>query len=256
MQGLCHHQPTQCHPSGSILRTFHCQECNVSFGSDKALSQHNRVVHRARCEVNRFVGDWRSCPVCHTKLACRANLISHLSETRIRSKFQSKTCKQMFLDTGPPVVDPSLLLRLNDTDRLARRNASRNGHTHIIANAPAVIGARGARVKMSSSKLVPTRRVSVKSRPADVPCRVLSCPHPARDAVCPRALQPASASRPGKRKHAPDRTLPNGSCIVGCAPRYRINSKTSNTHIILNHHAPPCFLRVGGDRGAAEAGSD
>ena len=124
------------------LRPFSCARCDgVAFETEKQLLAHQRAKHGLRSPVVALVGNVSTCPVCGNDFRSRLRLISHLSETRIRSKHSSSNCRLSFLATRPSEVPAGLLARLNKIDADARRTARRQGRTHEIATVPAKLSA-------------------------------------------------------------------------------------------------------------------
>ena len=152
-----------------------CVPCGLVFSSPKGYNQHMRAKHKVRSCYNRYVGDWKACPMCHTVFHSRVHLVSHLAETRIRSKHRRTTCGTEFLDSNPQEIDPAVLERLNSTDRDAKKAALARGHTHVIATTPAMQSKPNKSAvdkhRHKFQPFVPLRRLSTKS----VPCRASGC---------------------------------------------------------------------------------
>ena len=127
--------------------------------------------------------------MCDARFNARVALICHMSETRIRSKYRSCSCKDAFLNSNPIVVPAAELERLCAIDSVLRKKAFDEGHSHVIALVPAKRGRRGRhvgdfvavapsqlavnfnaagkaiRAKRGSLRLVPARRLRRKTCP-------------------------------------------------------------------------------------------
>ena len=159
-------------PSALVTTSsFVCSRCGDRFASQKALQAHSRSKHRTRSEVVARVGDIAVCPICHTNFHSRLRLITHLSESRVRSVKRGVSCRTEFLQAAFPLVDEVELGRLNDIDRRSRREARTRGHTHEIAHVPASRTLPSVLTKAIRIR----RRLSVKTT---VPAGVFSCAPP------------------------------------------------------------------------------
>ena len=95
------------------------------------MLQHQRVKHSVRNPFTEIVGDSLKCPVCKKSFANRWRVIAHLSETRQRRVGgPAELCGPRALEA--PRLDPSLALRLAESDRSARTSARRAGHSHAV----------------------------------------------------------------------------------------------------------------------------
>ena len=212
----------------TTVAAFVCIKCNASFSCQKALDQHARKKHGDQREIDKYVGDWRQCPICETVFASRVALVTHLSEKRCRSKCRTFTCGQVFVSGSPPLVPEDELLRLQLTDRAAQKSALRQRHTHVLARKPASVGKRGGAIEIPRSCLIPRKRISSKRVPvwgADFTCsmrRLLALRHgfDSRNGKCPC---PKPCSVPG------DDSL---------KPLYRLKRKTPPSEVI-HHRAQP-----------------
>ena len=115
-----------------------CDRCARSFATLKALLAHQRKKHGDTCAVNNYIGDVSICPMCLTDFHSRVRLITHLSDTRVRSKARRTSCNAMFLASKPPLVEQDVLERCTARDRCVRAQARKTGHTHEIAAIPCV----------------------------------------------------------------------------------------------------------------------
>ena len=119
---------------------FECDQCapgTAVFCSSKALQAHSRKKHGVRAAVIRYIPDTTVCPICQVEFRSRLRLITHASESRIRSKTRRIGCRDQILNGNFPPVPNDELTKLNLRDRDTRRAASRAGHSHEIARAPA-----------------------------------------------------------------------------------------------------------------------
>ena len=100
------------------------------------------------------VGDTATCHLCKTVFNSRLALVTHLSETRVRSKIRNTSCGIMFHKNPLPLLDVERANELNDRDRLLRKTAAKDGHSHHLARVPA------QRISPQASKGVPARLIS------------------------------------------------------------------------------------------------
>jgi hypothetical protein len=122
--------PPEC-PEACASRalTWSCDSCGDRFATSRALESHQRAKHGARLAIKQFVGS-ATCPSCSTDFRTRLRCIAHLSDRR-RPK-----CTQWVLSNCTP-FSPKELLRLDEVDRAARRQAQQQGRSHAIASLPA-----------------------------------------------------------------------------------------------------------------------
>jgi len=145
-----------------------CDRCARSFATLKALLAHQRKKHGDTCAVNKYIDDVSLCPVCLTDFHSRVRLITHLSDTRVRSKTRLTSCNAVFLASKPPIVQQDVLERCMARDRCVRAQASKQGHTHEIATVPCK-RTRAPRVDHTPSlvqeQMQKRRRLNKKSAP-------------------------------------------------------------------------------------------
>ena len=114
---------------GANLR---CDLCPAAgFKTAKALGQHKRVMHAARCVMNSYV-ESNQCPACGHKFADRLRVIAHLSETRQRSKNPKQSCRDKVLEGGFAQLPPDRVKELDESAKLQRRAARKAGHTRPV----------------------------------------------------------------------------------------------------------------------------
>ena len=133
----------------------------VAFETYKQLCAHQRAKHGMRNSVVPLVGDISACPICGTDFRSRLRLMTHLSETRLRSKFATTTCRQQFLAKFTEVAPEESLNILNLRDRKARRSAYRSGRSHEIAVVPAKLSVQ---CKLAKAGNRVRRRIRGKTR--------------------------------------------------------------------------------------------
>ena len=114
--------------SGRAL-AFACSDCKCMFPSARALASHRRSKHGARSEFRKFVPS-SVCPACGTYFSTRVRCLGHISDNR-RPK-----CADWLLKHGT-AVPPATLVRLDETDRVHRREAQQQGLSGPRATAPA-----------------------------------------------------------------------------------------------------------------------
>jgi hypothetical protein len=114
-----------------------------SFPTEKALKMHMRVVHKIRNIIRLYVDEAGVCPICKTDFKTRLRCIAHLSDVR------RPRCREQLLSGSHPLLTSSRLQELDEKDRMSRRSARREGHTHPLAveAARTVSGKRVGRVQ-------------------------------------------------------------------------------------------------------------
>ena len=177
------------------------------FKSAKALAQHQRILHKVKSPIPLYIDDSGICPACNVNLYCRAKVVTHACEVRYRSKTDKLRCCDVILSGVVPKIDASLFVRLEDRDRILKRNAKSSGRSHVISIKPAcrVSSAAANRrrqlppnfpnvyravkrgldstdslppPKHQRTGFVPIKRISVKSSPdslQQVPAKRLRC---------------------------------------------------------------------------------
>ena len=150
-----------------------CSICSArGFKDQKALDQHCRTRHGIRNPVVQFVGSILKCPVCSTEFHTRLRLITHLSDKRVRSKVRGVSCRDAFLRSGPEPVSPDALAELNRVNDAMRAKAMKEGHTHPICvrsalrtSACILEGLSNGSSKAFKRILLPIKRCMQKSDP-------------------------------------------------------------------------------------------
>ena len=112
--------------------TFNCADCDSSFASSKALAQHRRVAHGITSSVKHFIDDSGMCPICGTNFRSRLRVISHLSDVR------RPACRDKVLSGEVQRLDAAKLKAFQCADREALTHARKRGHSHVIAEGPAI----------------------------------------------------------------------------------------------------------------------
>ena len=84
-----------------------------------------------------FLDDSGICPVCNSNFHNRVRLLSHVSETRKRSKTNRATCRELLLRGAFPKISPDMRVAYEMKDREMRRAAQRAGRSHVLADLPA-----------------------------------------------------------------------------------------------------------------------
>ena len=124
-----------------------CSDCGASFPTNRALSCHQRVVHKKRSELKFYIAG-SQCPVCLTTFSSRSVCLNHVSDAR-RPK-----CKIAILSASFPRLEDDYIASLDKKETLLRRQVARSGHSHIIFSAPAV-SAKGRLLGVSSHGSMP-----------------------------------------------------------------------------------------------------
>ena len=82
----------------------------------------------------QYIDDPSERPVCKCDFHSRLRLISHLSETRVRSKYSGTNCRLKMLERQLVPFDRAKLEALNEKDRLLRVSARKLGRSHVVAS--------------------------------------------------------------------------------------------------------------------------
>ena len=125
-------------------------------------------------------------PIGQTEYRSRLRLLTHLSDTRVRSKVRSTSCNADFIASNPKRIDAGVLAELHKRDRMSRNAAIKLGHTHELASVPCqrsrpsvLKGVRGKQATASETVPAPSsharRRLRVKTSPSD--CEEFAMPH-------------------------------------------------------------------------------
>ena len=88
---------------------------------------HRRGVHGFRTVWRYYADEDGVCPACRSCFVTRARLIKHLADKR-RTK-----CGEKVLADRPAKLSEERVAVLDDLDRIAKREARRQGHSHAIA---------------------------------------------------------------------------------------------------------------------------
>ena len=110
----------------------HAQGMRTCFSTSKSLQSHMRAKHKTLCEFRCYVNADGKCPVCLTVFNSRIRCIAHLSDRR-RTK-----CSDIISGGQIRKLAVATVARLDLLDRESRRLAQRTGHSHPIAQGPAV----------------------------------------------------------------------------------------------------------------------
>ena len=113
-----------------------CHQCGIAFSDRKQLAAHNWAKHRVKSSFREFIGDVSECPVCGVDFRTRARLVKHLSERRVRSKYRTTTCHDVFLRSDPARVPDDSLQKLESRDASQHKQARKAGHTNVLAEMP------------------------------------------------------------------------------------------------------------------------
>jgi hypothetical protein len=104
-----------------------CDAPQPAFASLKALASHQRSKHGIRNPMRAFANVDGRCPICCTGFRTRLRLLAHLSDTR-RPK-----CRDAALAGAVQPLPAKRILELDALDKVARREAHRQGYSHPIA---------------------------------------------------------------------------------------------------------------------------
>ena len=102
----------------------HCAHCGKRFFSEKALAQHQRVVHGDRSFWRRFVGQNAQCPWCRTILSTRLRAIAHVADHR-----RNLACRRACAEGLVKPLTERTAQKLDAADSAARAEARRKGAT-------------------------------------------------------------------------------------------------------------------------------
>eukprot|EP00973_Karenia_brevis_P007924 1074663-Karenia_brevis.AAC.1 len=113
---------------------FYCELCPMphpAFKSNKALMSHKRVCHGCRSEMRFYATSSGVCPACGTCFNTRLRLLAHLVDSR------RDRCRNLILHGNFDRIPDVEVQRLDNLDKISRRDARRAGHTHELATCPA-----------------------------------------------------------------------------------------------------------------------
>ena len=127
-------------PSGlRSVNTYICIICTVgidgtrpSFASQRALESHQRAKHKKLSDLRFYVGADGKYPVCKTTFNSRIRCLAHLSDRR------RTACSDQIKAGSFRKIAATRVAQLDIEDRTARREAQRAGHSHLIAQKPAI----------------------------------------------------------------------------------------------------------------------
>ena len=116
--------------------TFKCELCAApqpAFPTSKALAQHMRIKHKMRNAVRCYVDESGVCPACRNVYHTRYRVLTHLMNPK------KPACKQFVLNSGQVRALPTdVVQKLDVMDKIAIREARKQGHTHPKVTKPAV----------------------------------------------------------------------------------------------------------------------
>ena len=108
---------------------FKCSVCDECFLSSKALECHKRIRHKSRAPQRFYAPASGVCPVCQNVYNSRLRLLAHLCDRRRDRCWKTITvCPSNYTALSPTPVD-----ELDVSDRCARREACKAGHSHSLA---------------------------------------------------------------------------------------------------------------------------
>ena len=129
-ESACDTQKVEGDSAPACALSFPCEHCERSFASRKACDSHARAKHGIRspfhCKVKSAI-----CPACGVDFRERVRCLNHIGDRR------RPRCAE-YVVGHCPVLLRSLVLQLDEADRVARRTARRAGHSNILASAPAI----------------------------------------------------------------------------------------------------------------------
>ena len=136
-----------------------CTECTGTTGetrqfmSVQALLCHQQTKHGFRNPMRFFADDDDDdvCGACGTNFRTRLRLLDHLSDGR------RTHCRDVFNGGTVTKLSNERVEELDELDRVARTAARQSGHSHVIAQLPAL--SRNGRVVGRLTCSVSTRRV-------------------------------------------------------------------------------------------------
>ena len=97
--------------------------------SQKALDSHSRSKHGARSDLRKYVGSDAVCPACRVKFSTHLQALAHLSDKRSSRSGRRVPCATTLAAGGFPTIPQDELDRLDELDRVSRRDAQRSGLT-------------------------------------------------------------------------------------------------------------------------------
>ena len=113
-------------PISSHIVRYPCAQCDAIFATEKVMLSHQRVKHGVRVLEKTYCDDSGVCPVCKTNFKTRLRCIRHLTDKR------RQRCR-MQLHVQCLQLPPEEVKRLDDLDTVRKREAYREGHSHVMA---------------------------------------------------------------------------------------------------------------------------
>ena len=172
----CTHMDQVARGTGRMLvngpNLYRCSDCAMAgldccFVSEKGLLAHKRKVHGHRSSLRRFLDASGICPICCCIFSSRTRALAHLTEKRNRSKTNRTSCRDVLLAGNfCPLLDETVE-KLDLSDKIARAQARKRGHTQPIAGFFAKRTTCGAPPNVQST-YSPLKRLLRKTRPHEV----------------------------------------------------------------------------------------
>ena len=118
---------------GVALGSVPCDVCGAMFADQRSMQSHRRSKHKIRAPQRFYADSDGMCCVCLINFQSRLRLIAHLSDTR-RDKCWQRICSSRDF----PKLPDHKVDELDEIDRVARRNAQRQGRSHVKAVGSAI----------------------------------------------------------------------------------------------------------------------
>ena len=122
--------------SPEVSPDFVCIVCGEGFASHKSMAAHVRTKHRghesARVPQRFYAFEGGECRICGTNFNSRFRLLRHLCDSR-----RTRCWDALRASSIEPIAEAEVS-RLDDTDKVARREAKKSGHSHPIAKGAAI----------------------------------------------------------------------------------------------------------------------
>ena len=107
--------------------------------------------------------------MCGTTFSSWLHLVNHLADKRVRSKNFATSCGMTFLACRRVRIDSAVLSSLLSTEKVARQQARKQGHTRPVVESAAKRGRssclKGLSVRQAKLALAPRRRLTIKTDP-------------------------------------------------------------------------------------------
>ena len=116
-----------------------CAECIGTTGemrqfmSVEALLCHQRMKHGFKNPMRFFADEGGVCGACGTNFRTRLRLLDHLSDAR------RTHCRDVCNSGTVTKLSNERVGEFNELDRVARTSARKSGHSHVIAQLPALV---------------------------------------------------------------------------------------------------------------------